>query len=52
MVAGSGDSGSADSAGAVAGWRLAVQVISAQKVLFGTLFKIGFECFLRTNHIN
>ena len=27
-------------------------VISAQKVLFCALFKIGFECFLRTNHIN
>ena len=27
-------------------------VISAQIVLFGTLFEIGFECFLRTNHIN
>ena len=27
-------------------------VISARKVLFWTLFKIGFECILRTNHIN
>ena len=27
-------------------------VIGAQKVLFGILFKIGFECFLCTNHIN
>ena len=27
-------------------------VISAQKVLFGILYKIGFECFLRTNHMN
>ena len=27
-------------------------VISAQKVLFSTLFEIGFECFLGTNHIN
>ena len=29
-----------------------MHVISAQKVLFSALFKIGFECFLRTNHIN
>ena len=27
-------------------------VISAQKVLFLTLFIIGFECFLCTNHSN
>ena len=27
-------------------------VISAQKVLFLALFKIGFGCFLGTNHIN
>ena len=27
-------------------------VISAQKVQFGTLFIIGFECFLCTNHAN
>ena len=27
-------------------------VISTQKVLFWVLFKIGFECFLRTNHVN
>ena len=27
-------------------------LISAKKVLFWALFKIGFECFLRTNHIN
>ena len=27
-------------------------VISARKVLFWALFEIGFECFLRTNHIN
>ena len=27
-------------------------LISAQKVLFLTLFEIGFECFLRTSHIN
>ena len=27
-------------------------VISTQKVLFLTLFKIGFECFLCSNHIN
>ena len=27
-------------------------VISAQKVLFWILFNIGFECFLRTNHMN
>ena len=27
-------------------------LISAQKVLFWALFKIGFECFLCTNHMN
>ena len=27
-------------------------LISTQKVLFLVLFKIGFECFLRTNHMN
>ena len=27
-------------------------MISARKVLFLTLFNIGFGCFLRTNHIN
>ena len=27
-------------------------VISAQKVLFRALFKMGFECFLRANLIN
>ena len=27
-------------------------MISAQKVLFLTLFEVGFECFLRTNHMN
>ena len=27
-------------------------LISAQKVLFLTLFIIGFECFLYTNHFN
>ena len=27
-------------------------VISTQKVLFGVLFKIGFEYFLHTNHVN
>ena len=27
-------------------------LISTQKVLFWTLFKVGFECFLRTNHMN
>ena len=26
-------------------------VISTQKVQFGALFEIGFECFLCTNHI-
>ena len=30
----------------------ALKVISAQKVLFLTLFIIGFECFLGTNHCN
>ena len=27
-------------------------VISTQKVLFLVLFKIGFEFFFRTNHVN
>ena len=36
----------------LATFRLGGDVISAQKVLCLALFEIGFECFLRTNHIN